>query len=167
MKMTAHPAFDTYDDRTTAPIPFEHQRPPFRLRASRRAHRRRGSARLRGYRALCACRADRRGAKFDAVFLADNASIADQIDFRPITALEPTVLLENTSKLTPKIPQRMAFSLASIGSALPEHRNKLPSAISLAFAVVRAPIGLIASLLSRIKGHAERAGRINGHQEHR
>src|SRR6266702_1642790 len=32
-------------------------------------------------------------AKFDAVFLADNASIADQIGFRPITALEPTVLL--------------------------------------------------------------------------
>ncbi|KWI47401.1 monooxygenase [Burkholderia pseudomultivorans] len=32
-------------------------------------------------------------AAFDAVFLADNASIADQIDFRPITALEPTVLL--------------------------------------------------------------------------
>ncbi|QET05364.1 MULTISPECIES: LLM class flavin-dependent oxidoreductase [Cupriavidus] len=31
--------------------------------------------------------------KFDAIFLADNASIADQIDFRPITALEPTVLL--------------------------------------------------------------------------
>lgn len=32
-------------------------------------------------------------AKFDAVFLADNAAIIDQIDFRPITALEPTVLL--------------------------------------------------------------------------
>ncbi len=32
-------------------------------------------------------------AAFDAVFLADNASIADQIDFRPITALEPTILL--------------------------------------------------------------------------
>ncbi|MGV7245138.1 LLM class flavin-dependent oxidoreductase, partial [Caballeronia sp. M23-90] len=32
-------------------------------------------------------------AKFDAVFLADNASIADQINFRPITALEPTILL--------------------------------------------------------------------------
>ncbi|MYZ45232.1 LLM class flavin-dependent oxidoreductase [Schauerella aestuarii] len=31
--------------------------------------------------------------KFDAVFLADNASIADQINFRPITALEPTLLL--------------------------------------------------------------------------
>ncbi|WP_404994894.1 LLM class flavin-dependent oxidoreductase [Cupriavidus pauculus] len=31
--------------------------------------------------------------KFDAIFLADNAAIADQINFRPITALEPTVLL--------------------------------------------------------------------------
>lgn len=31
--------------------------------------------------------------QFDAVFLADNASIADQINFRPITALEPTLLL--------------------------------------------------------------------------
>jgi len=31
-------------------------------------------------------------AKFDAVFLADNASIADQVGFKPITALEPTVL---------------------------------------------------------------------------
>jgi len=31
--------------------------------------------------------------KFDAVFLADNAAIVEQIDFRPITALEPTVLL--------------------------------------------------------------------------
>ena len=32
-------------------------------------------------------------AKLDAVFLADNAAIVDQIHFRPITALEPTVLL--------------------------------------------------------------------------
>jgi len=32
-------------------------------------------------------------AKFDAVFLADNAAVAEQIDFRPLTALEPTVLL--------------------------------------------------------------------------
>ena len=31
--------------------------------------------------------------KLDAVFLADNAAIVDQIHFRPITALEPTVLL--------------------------------------------------------------------------
>jgi hypothetical protein len=31
--------------------------------------------------------------KLDAVFLADNAAIIDQINFRPITALEPTVLL--------------------------------------------------------------------------
>lgn len=32
-------------------------------------------------------------AKLDAVFLADNAAIVDQIHFRPITALEPTILL--------------------------------------------------------------------------
>ncbi|MDW3681875.1 LLM class flavin-dependent oxidoreductase [Cupriavidus sp. CV2] len=31
--------------------------------------------------------------KLDAVFLADNAAIVDQIHFRPIPALEPTVLL--------------------------------------------------------------------------
>jgi FMN-dependent oxidoreductase (nitrilotriacetate monooxygenase family) len=42
-------------------------------------------------------------AKFDAVFLADNASIADQIDFRPITALEPTVLLAAIAAATTRI----------------------------------------------------------------
>ncbi|ABE36085.1 FMN-dependent oxidoreductase, nitrilotriacetate monooxygenase family protein [Paraburkholderia xenovorans LB400] len=42
-------------------------------------------------------------AKFDAVFLADNASIADQIDFRPITALEPTVLLASIAAATTRI----------------------------------------------------------------
>ena len=42
-------------------------------------------------------------AKFDAVFLADNASIADQIDFRPITALEPTVLLAGIAAATTHI----------------------------------------------------------------
>lgn len=42
-------------------------------------------------------------AKFDAVFLADNASIADQIDFRPITALEPTVLLAAVAGATSRI----------------------------------------------------------------
>ncbi|MDR6471575.1 FMN-dependent oxidoreductase (nitrilotriacetate monooxygenase family) [Paraburkholderia graminis] len=42
-------------------------------------------------------------AKFDAVFLADNASIADQIDFRPITALEPTVLLAAIAAATTHI----------------------------------------------------------------
>ncbi|CAB3730039.1 Nitrilotriacetate monooxygenase component A [Paraburkholderia sediminicola] len=42
-------------------------------------------------------------AKFDAVFLADNASIADQIDFRPITALEPTVLLAGIAAATTRI----------------------------------------------------------------
>ncbi|MEX3918625.1 LLM class flavin-dependent oxidoreductase [Paraburkholderia sp. BR10872] len=39
-------------------------------------------------------------AKFDAVFLADNAAIIDQIDFRPITALEPTVLLASIAAAT-------------------------------------------------------------------
>ncbi|MGF6385275.1 FMN-dependent oxidoreductase (nitrilotriacetate monooxygenase family) [Paraburkholderia atlantica] len=38
--------------------------------------------------------------KLDAVFLADNAAIVDQIDFRPITALEPTVLLASIAAAT-------------------------------------------------------------------
>jgi FMN-dependent oxidoreductase (nitrilotriacetate monooxygenase family) len=42
-------------------------------------------------------------AKFDAVFLADNAAIVDQIDFRPITALEPTVLLASIAAATSHI----------------------------------------------------------------
>ncbi|MGY2489096.1 LLM class flavin-dependent oxidoreductase [Cupriavidus sp. CP313] len=41
--------------------------------------------------------------KFDAIFLADNASIADQIHFRPITALEPTVLLACVAAATTHI----------------------------------------------------------------
>lgn len=39
-------------------------------------------------------------AGFDAIFLADNAAIVDQIDFRPITALEPTVLLASVAAAT-------------------------------------------------------------------
>ena len=42
-------------------------------------------------------------AKFDAVFLADNAAIVDQIHFRPITALEPTVLLASIAAATTHI----------------------------------------------------------------
>jgi len=42
-------------------------------------------------------------AKFDAVFLADNAAIVEQIDFRPITALEPTVLLACVAAATTHI----------------------------------------------------------------
>ncbi|MEX3947337.1 LLM class flavin-dependent oxidoreductase [Paraburkholderia sp. EG287B] len=42
-------------------------------------------------------------AKFDAVFLADNAAIIDQIDFRPITALEPTVLMASIAAATTHI----------------------------------------------------------------
>ncbi|QEZ43938.1 LLM class flavin-dependent oxidoreductase [Cupriavidus oxalaticus] len=41
--------------------------------------------------------------KFDAIFLADNASIADQIHFRPITALEPTLLLASVAAATTHI----------------------------------------------------------------
>jgi FMN-dependent oxidoreductase (nitrilotriacetate monooxygenase family) len=41
--------------------------------------------------------------KLDAVFLADNAAIIDQIDFRPITALEPTVLLASIAAATTHI----------------------------------------------------------------
>lgn len=43
------------------------------------------------------------GAKFDAVFLADNAAIADQIHLRPITALEPTILLTSIAAATSRI----------------------------------------------------------------
>ena len=41
--------------------------------------------------------------KFDAIFLADNAAIVDQIHFRPITALEPTVLLASVAAATTHI----------------------------------------------------------------
>ena len=41
--------------------------------------------------------------KLDAVFLADNAAIVDQINFRPITALEPTVLLAMVAAATTRI----------------------------------------------------------------
>ncbi|SAL40824.1 nitrilotriacetate monooxygenase component A [Caballeronia peredens] len=36
----------------------------------------------------------------DAIFLADNAAIADQLDMRPITALEPTMLLTSIAAAT-------------------------------------------------------------------
>jgi FMN-dependent oxidoreductase (nitrilotriacetate monooxygenase family) len=42
-------------------------------------------------------------AKLDAVFLADTAAIIDQIDFRPITALEPTLLLASIAAATTHI----------------------------------------------------------------
>ena len=42
-------------------------------------------------------------AKLDAVFLADNAAIVDQIHFRPITALEPTILLACVAAATTHI----------------------------------------------------------------
>ncbi|MGO4328746.1 LLM class flavin-dependent oxidoreductase [Cupriavidus sp. 2TAF22] len=41
--------------------------------------------------------------KLDAVFLADNAAIVDQIHFRPVTALEPTVLLASIAAATTHI----------------------------------------------------------------
>jgi len=41
--------------------------------------------------------------KLDAVFLADNAAIVDQLHFRPITALEPTVLLACVAAATSHI----------------------------------------------------------------
>jgi len=40
---------------------------------------------------------------FDAIFLADSAAIVDQIHFRPITALEPTVLLASIAAATTHI----------------------------------------------------------------
>ncbi|WP_277188199.1 LLM class flavin-dependent oxidoreductase [Caballeronia sp. BR00000012568055] len=36
----------------------------------------------------------------DAIFLADNAAISDQLDLRPITALEPTLLLTSVAAAT-------------------------------------------------------------------
>jgi FMN-dependent oxidoreductase (nitrilotriacetate monooxygenase family) len=36
----------------------------------------------------------------DAIFLADNAAISDQLDMRPITALEPTMLLTSVAAAT-------------------------------------------------------------------
>lgn len=42
-------------------------------------------------------------AKFDAVFLADNAAIVEQVDFRPTMALEPTVLLATVAAATRRI----------------------------------------------------------------
>lgn len=39
----------------------------------------------------------------DAVFLADNAAITDQIHFRPITALEPTLILTAIAAATERI----------------------------------------------------------------
>lgn len=41
--------------------------------------------------------------KLDAVFLADNAAIIEQIHFRPITGLEPTVLLASIAAATTHI----------------------------------------------------------------
>jgi FMN-dependent oxidoreductase (nitrilotriacetate monooxygenase family) len=42
-------------------------------------------------------------AKLDAIFLADNAAIVDQIHFRPITALEPTIVLACVAAATTHI----------------------------------------------------------------
>jgi FMN-dependent oxidoreductase (nitrilotriacetate monooxygenase family) len=39
----------------------------------------------------------------DAIFLADNAAISDQLDMRPITALEPTLLLTSVAAATTHI----------------------------------------------------------------
>ncbi len=41
--------------------------------------------------------------KLDAVFLADQAAIADRIDFRPITSLEPTIVLAMIAAATERI----------------------------------------------------------------
>ncbi len=43
-----------------------------------------------------------RGA-FDAVFLADQAAISDRIDFRPLTSLEPTIVLAIVAASTERI----------------------------------------------------------------
>ncbi|AGS26008.1 LLM class flavin-dependent oxidoreductase [Rhizobium etli] len=43
------------------------------------------------------------GAAFDAVFLADQAAISDRIDFRPLTSLEPTIVLALVAAHTERI----------------------------------------------------------------
>ncbi|MEK1873360.1 MAG: NtaA/DmoA family FMN-dependent monooxygenase, partial [Rhizobium altiplani] len=40
---------------------------------------------------------------FDAVFLADQAAISDRIDFRPLTSLEPTIVLAVVAASTERI----------------------------------------------------------------
>ncbi|MER8525041.1 LLM class flavin-dependent oxidoreductase [Mesorhizobium sp. M0814] len=42
-------------------------------------------------------------AKLDAVFLADQAAISDRIDYRPITSLEPTIVLATVAAATERI----------------------------------------------------------------
>ncbi len=43
------------------------------------------------------------GAKLDAIFLADQAAVADRIDFRPITSLEPSIVLAILAAETERI----------------------------------------------------------------
>ncbi|CAN7698252.1 LLM class flavin-dependent oxidoreductase [Rhizobium rhizogenes] len=43
-----------------------------------------------------------RGA-FDAIFLADQAAISDRVDFRPLTSLEPTIVLATVAAHTDRI----------------------------------------------------------------
>lgn len=43
------------------------------------------------------------GATFDAVFLADQAAISDRVDFRPLTSLEPTIVLALVAAHTERI----------------------------------------------------------------
>ena len=42
-------------------------------------------------------------AKLDAIFLADQAAVSDRIDFRPITSLEPTIVLAILAAETERI----------------------------------------------------------------
>lgn len=42
-------------------------------------------------------------AKFDAIFLADQAAVSDRLDYRPITALEPTIVLAIVAAATSRI----------------------------------------------------------------
>ncbi|MFD0937068.1 NtaA/DmoA family FMN-dependent monooxygenase, partial [Methylobacterium trifolii] len=41
--------------------------------------------------------------KFDAIFLADTPSISDRIDYRPLNALEPTIVLASLAAATTRI----------------------------------------------------------------
>jgi len=49
-------------------------------------------------------------AKLDAIFLADQAAISDRIDYRPITSLEPSIILATLAASTEKVGLIGTFS---------------------------------------------------------
>jgi FMN-dependent oxidoreductase (nitrilotriacetate monooxygenase family) len=49
-------------------------------------------------------------AKLDAIFLADQAAISDRLDYRPITSLEPSIILATLAQTTRRIGLIATFS---------------------------------------------------------